>query len=441
MGTKLLKFFGYSALVCLLLGCTTVESDEEQYLLPDSLLRFGLYPNDPAPNDSASANLSHGVVLFVHPNAHYELSFDKDEAAPVPKLQLFRLYETSGGTSAANVRSLKPEEQNGRYLFRFTCEENKNALWATSLVYDNDYYTGSTRNVKFVADGAYSSHFSINLVVTGKLGKKSNENWVTSDSVNIKEFSRILLENFRHHYSYDKNNKPSGIVIDTLYISYAHENPLVGKLFPETDPWLAQYDDLFFVDTLSNWPDAKVRNALDIVLIHRIEYDGMMGVSNLFSGNMGSGFGSSVVVGAYVKNGNGEEALSSEDIVETAIHETGHFFGLRHTTATIDDIVSTKDLSNWEDGFEDTPYCSALVKAKNKVPAKRSGRQGSDFFFMPKRLKQTILASSGSGSDFMYEQCEDADNDMFPMASDVKVEGFTEMQLDLVKKSLMIYPH
>ncbi len=51
----------------------------------------------------------------------------------------------------------------------------------------------------------------------------------------------------------------------------------------------------------------------------------------------------------------------------TAAHEIGHFFGLRHTVATRLDMEYDRDLSNRDDGFDDTPFCeveSGIALAK-----------------------------------------------------------------------------
>lgn len=41
----------------------------------------------------------------------------------------------------------------------------------------------------------------------------------------------------------------------------------------------------------------------------------------------------------------------------TAVHELGHFFGMRHTVSTRHDMLQDRDNSNIEDGFTDTRFC------------------------------------------------------------------------------------
>ena len=127
-----------------------------------------------------------------------------------------------------------------------------------------------------------------------------------------------------------------------------------------------------------------------------------------------------------------------KDIVETALHETGHFFGLRHTTATKADIEILRgdydigDYSNLDDGLDDTPYCGAgytksLMKIKNTDIVKVPG------------LSRIYIASNTS--TFNVNNCPDADNYMFPTTVKDKVLTFSKQQLDMIRKNLMIFPH
>ena len=131
-----------------------------------------------------------------------------------------------------------------------------------------------------------------------------------------------------------------------------------------------------------------------------------------------------------------------DDIIHTALHEAGHFFGLRHTTATSDDIqyvrdgVDYGDYSNVEDGLDDTPYCpgllkSGLYKTQNSIE--------SDIY---KGSLMGVWNLQGRHTSTGVASCPDVKNEMFPVAVvGVGYDGFTEQQLAIIRKTLMIYPH
>ena len=400
----------------------SVDADGSPVLSPDSSrpIAHKLYPNDMAKNDSAAVNLARGIALVVHPGASYTLSFDIDSTQPAPELQLFRTYDLAYSkdlVGSSRVRTLSPTVVGNRYVYSFTCEENKMSIWFTSLGVDGEYYKGKVNNVRFEGLGSYSDHMSINLIVVGSMDK-------TLDGKNIDELARYMLELFREKYY--------GITIDTLYVRYAHNHPTLGQYYPADQPWVAgiSSEDMF-VSELAGWPEDGLRNALNIVLVHSIKNKDVMGYSRVFSGILGAGKQSSVVIGEYVKKSGGYDLLSSFNIVMTAIHETGHFFGLRHTSTTKRDLgllVDSEendgvieDLSNIEDGLTDTPFC--------------------DFF-----SRSPLYKSGGSFGDYAREpdihSCPDKDNIMFPVTlDDVGEVSFSKQQMEIIRSSLMIFPH
>jgi hypothetical protein len=268
------------------------------------------------------------------------------------------------------------------------------------------------------AEGFYSDTLSLNLIVVGKID-------FLDSSVTVKSFADQMLRNFRKYYT--------SIVIDTLYIRYANEHPTLGDKYPADQLWLAgRTTSDFFVSELGGWPEPGLKNALDILLVHRIEMDWVLGYSLMYGGNLYGGQGSTVVIGAYNKTPSGETGLSVASMVSTAIHETGHFFGLRHTTATQADFEVDYDLSNYEDGFTDTPYCPDLLKSgllKKQVEP-------------PADYRMPVMRGRFATSDDIFDvgACPDANNMMFPAGNDY-MDGFTEQQLEHVRKNLKVYPH
>jgi hypothetical protein len=249
----------------MLLGCSEVDPGEP-ILQPSFMSPYTLFPNDPAVSDSVASYLSSGAVLSLHPGGSYTLSFDADPGMKeAPVLQLFRVGSAldGGRYSVRHVRSLDAVEKDGRYYYDFVCEENDRARWVTSLVLDGELYTGRVKNVHLEAEGPYPESFSINLVVVGKV--------VFSDSsVTVDAFADSLLKTFRRFLK--------GIQIDTLYVRYAHEHPELGKKYPANEPWLAgrSSEDLF-VSERGGWPEKELKKALDLVLVHRIESDHVLG--------------------------------------------------------------------------------------------------------------------------------------------------------------------
>lgn len=399
------------------------DEDTEVILLPDNDLKFQLYPNDKANNDSIDANLAHGITLIVHPEASYELSFDKDDSKDAPKLQLFRLYLSDDGLNyyASKVRELSATERDGRYIYKFDCHENDMSLWAATLEQDRDYFVGSTKNVFLKGSGHYSDHLSLNLIAVGNVAENLK-------GFTLEELAEQMLKRFRKIYS--------SITIDTLYISYAQDHPQYGKYYPANRPWLAGKSSKdMMVSDLGGWPGREY--ALDLILVHYIDQNNILGFSNLFSGNLGGGEGSTVVLGANVKSYGGSEPVAMNDIVETALHETGHFFGLRHTTASSADLETYEDYSNYEDGFEDTPYCpellrSGLLKRGESIPV--------DYNARPYRFRRKVTAAN-MDYNFSAEHCGDASNFMFPLVTSIPYSSFSEEQLEIIRKSLTIFPH
>ncbi len=400
-------------------ACTDDESSEV-VLYPDHEVYFTLYPNDMAQNDSAASNLAHGVALQVHPGASYELSFDADPDFDRPRLQLFRIYgDERSGYRYRQVRSLEPAVSNGRYIYSFLCEESDRNYWVTTLEQGDSYYAGRVRNVTLTGAGAYSDHMSLNLIVVGEVESDLHD-------FTLEELSQTLLFQYRKHYS--------SITIDTLYVNRAETHPTLGAKYPADGPWLAGYSsDDMMLSELGGWPG--ISNALDIVLVHYINTEGVLGYSDLFSGNMGGGDFSTVVLGTHVKVSDFTETpLGLDEIVETALHETGHFFGLRHTTATNTDMETIGDYSNVEDGLDDTPYCDRLMRSGL---LKRQGRGAVTDF----RVNRPLFRAVEKANSFDAAMCPDAGYFMFPLTVENKDLKFSEQQLEIIRKNLMIFPH
>ena len=362
--------------------------------------------------------------MIVHPDGLYTLSFEVDSAYEAPKMQLFRIYSNqNGGSGISKVETVKPQVVGGRYVFTFVCEENEKSLWALTLVENNDYYRGKTRNVKFEGSGKYSNHLSLNLIPVGLIDPIEGVD-------GFDDLSRLLVQAFRKSYT--------SFVIDTVYVNYAENHPTLGSKYSPDRYWRAESPSKgTSLSELGNWPAKGVTEALDIVLVHRIDELNVLGFAGLFAANLVGGDESTVIVGSHVLTTTGERALSAEEIVKVAVHETGHFFGLRHTTSTWEDLENYHDLSVLEDGFEDTPYCPDLLTSG--LYKKGEGKASVDYRMPYYGAK--MMDSRAYGVAFNESDCPDAHLFMFPVSSEKTMTEFSKQQLKVLKQNLTLIPH
>jgi hypothetical protein len=417
-------FFFLWSIFFSLTACTD-STEPEVVVFPRDREFYAIFPNDPKLGDSIEANLATGIMMIVHPGGRYTLSFGVDPTHEAPKMQLFRSYKHRDGEryGLSKMKTLKPEISGGRYVFSFVCEENERTSWVLTLVEDDTFYQGKTKDVRFEGSGRYSDTLSLNLVSVGLIDP-------IEGAPSMDSLSRLLISAFRKNYT--------SIVIDTIYVNYAEKHPTLGEKYPADRHWHAESPSSDTkLSEFGNWPAKGVTEALDIVLVHRIDELNSLGYAGLFASNLVGGERSTVVVGSHVLSNAGERPLAAEEIVKVAVHETGHFFGLKHTTSTWADLESYQDLSILEDGFEDTPYCPELLKSG--LYKKGSSTVKSDYS-MPAQVFK-MLDRTAYGIAFDEDNCPDSYLFMFPVSSDNSMREFSKQQLKFLKQSLMLIPH
>lgn len=215
-------------------------------------------------------------------------------------------------------------------------------------------------------------------------------------------------------------------VLDELKATYAAYGVTLATSFEEVNPDAPPVNFVFSGGT--TLPGSRTENTVHLYLVNGISADDstlnqdILGVAPREAFDLDNEFSSRIVVSKT--GGTGTAAM----VATTAAHELGHFFGLRHTTATEQDLEQDRDRSNLFDGFASTEECDLSSLSKAAAPVVDAiGPEGTIYCLR-------VAATCPSG-------CSAVENLMFPYACPSSVEQRTmeTEQRSFLRQNLWLY--
>jgi len=441
IGLKFLKkipWFGLLFLSFWLVSCSDSLTAEERYALPDFAKGvYSTFPNDGAANDSLRVKIASGMLLMTQPGGEYELTVVMNDTSSHPALRSWRIIHAEEGNFwVGNYHTdIEPvlDQDTLRYFFTMPSGGEKDlAVYLAS----GDGRLDNPAAVKYVrltGAGSFGSELSLNLILAGKLDR-----FASPDSQEALE--NAFLDEFKEVYEENGN----GITISSVNVLHAEENPLVGSDFPLTRKVIYDFYQDERLDALSGWSDPEIEKSLDFVIIDMFEQDGILGMSPVYGNSLTTGRNSTILIASTYKQSGFLFTNSILQLANTAAHEAGHFFGLRHTTSTGMDMLASSDESNVEDGLDDTGVCSSLNRTG--LIKGQHGHQHTDGVIhkLIYRGHQAYLVAMQGESQIdteVHDDCPDWNNLMFPAADPDHMPNLLSAgQLEIVRKNLSLYP-
>jgi len=319
-----------------------------------------VFVNDAAANDSLVPALgrssadSGGLVFVLQPGQSYHLRLATPSAGD--QLALYG-YPNNVGVSMGNLTP-SISSNNDTELFTLKSTQSQASWFAVVLKGFNGNANAVQRisHVSLVSlDTAQSSSLNVNLIMVGDLTAAG-----LPDSAHKATFANSFLTELGTIYQGANNSGFSPAITFTGTYSIASA----------TSP----AEVVNFGPTFVPLPGTRIANAVNLYLVDSISFSGngageeVLGFSPREVVDMSTDEDSRVILSARAAASTGGTITGCiPSLATTAAHEMGHFFGLRHPTATTVDLENDDDYSNQDDGFASTPFCAVLTKSGEHI--------------------------------------------------------------------------
>ncbi len=372
-----------------LLGCSiVVDSDDYDPQWNDRRM----YVNDIAANDSLNAAILNGVNFFMQPGSNYTLKIKG--ALPLnTKLHIFKLYDRWFERSGS---PLEASGSNGDWTFQLSCPYDVPSYFWAVLDHPAMSEAGLAEDVLFKGAGPYPEvRFGVNYHFVGQYSNHRQSQ--------LKSLAERMHEGLKNVYE-----SATGIVVNYGGAVIHGGAAAVTVNFPM---------DYAEAPKISGGQQGYI----NMVFVESIKTEGSGLIILGFSPREGTAV-----------NHDPENilllslSLQESRVINTMAHELGHFFGLRHTVATEQDLNNEKDWSNTEDGFSDTEFCqlgsiSALSKLK--------GHSSSNYCIRVAAPAKTYASCNQNAKR----------NLMFPMEDRTLAQNqLSDQQVEFIKSNLSV---
>ena len=394
------------------------------------------YPNDVGVGDSLKSNLNRGFSITLQPQGKYTLKLQATESAPQPEVNLFTVSDSKISIFPTIISGAK--NTSNQWVFDI---QNKGSAVETyvvvpSLVGGASYPKNMLTNLEFSSVGTYAAPLKINYIFLG-VSAKFPQGTPRSSYLN---FANQIHQRLRAIY------KNTGIPIDTFEVLTSVD---LGSTFTSSQNQIVAFDPTQWTvnwlgqslsaDLVNLGMTGSRLNALDVVIVDHISSAGYVGISPFYGRSLMGGSGSTLAMSLYVTgaNGNNVSANSESEIGSTLAHEMGHFFGLRHTTASDNDREMMNDWGIKEDQLSDTPFGSNCEKSGYiaQIPINFSTKGIFRFKLVENIHPPALLAAN-------TPNCPDITNLLFPILVPSQVqESISPMQASLLLQTFKILPH